>query len=195
MLYVKQSLTKGEDIISMGLFHWMYTVQAAFWIVIGVVIATAILWGGVQLQLMNDVADNYANLPVQLVPDAKREIVNARGGWFGMVVSLHPGIKMGAFGMIIFGVFSFARMMVYKATTEICITNNRLIIKTGLIARHIHEMSVDRIEGVNVFQGILGRIFGYGSLVVRGMGVGEIDIPPIANPIAFRKFIEKSKKV
>jgi hypothetical protein len=46
---------------------------------------------------------------------------------------------------------------------------------------------------VNVLQTILGRILGYGRLMVRGMGVGEVILPPLANPIAFRKSIEKAR--
>ncbi len=54
-------------------------------------------------------------------------------------------------------------------------------------------MSIDRIEGVNVLQSIMGRIFGYGRVMVRGMGVGQVVLPPIENPIAFRKAIEKAR--
>jgi hypothetical protein len=40
---------------------------------------------------------------------------------------------------------------------------------------------------------VLGRIFGYGRIMVRGMGVGEVVLPPISNPIAFRRAIEKAR--
>lgn len=195
MMYVQQSLTKGEEIVRMGHFHWMYTVSAVSWIVIGIALSIGILWGGVQVQLMSDLSSQFQNLPDNLVPQAKERIIESRGGLFQMVLGLHPGIKILAFVMFIFGLFSFARMMVIKATTEIAVTNKRMICKQGLIARHVTEMSVDRVEGVNVYQGILGRIFGYGSLIVRGMGVGEVHLPPIEQPIAFRQAIEKSKMV
>ena len=83
--------------------------------------------------------------------------------------------------------------MVVKATTEIAITNNRLIFKRGLVARQVGEINIDRIEGVNVLQTIMGRVFNYGRIMVRGMGVGEVVLPPIEDPIAFRKAIEKAK--
>jgi len=91
------------------------------------------------------------------------------------------------------GLLGFAQMMVVKATTEIAVTNRRLIYKRGLVARHVGEMSIDRIEGVNVLQGILGRLLNYGRVAVRGMGVGEVVLPPIEDPIAFRLSIEKAK--
>ena len=91
------------------------------------------------------------------------------------------------------GLLRFAQMMIVKATTEIAITNSRLVYKRGLVARQVGEMSIDRIEGVNVLQSVLGRIFNYGRIMVRGMGVGEVILPPLADPIKFRKSIEKAK--
>jgi hypothetical protein len=40
---------------------------------------------------------------------------------------------------------------------------------------------------------VFGRIFDFGTLVVRGMGVGELVLPPIARPLVFRKAIEKAR--
>ena len=91
------------------------------------------------------------------------------------------------------GLLRFAQMMVAKSTTEIAITSSRLIYKRGLVARYVGEMSIDRIEGVNVLQTIWGRMLGYGRIMVRGMGVGEVVLPPLQNPIAFRKAIEVAR--
>ena len=83
--------------------------------------------------------------------------------------------------------------MIVRATTEIAVTNSRLIYKRGLVARYVGEMSIDRIEGVNVLQGVLGRLLGYGRIMVHGIGVGEVILPPLADPIGFRKAIEKAR--
>ena len=107
--------------------------------------------------------------------------------------ALHPGIKLVSFLMFLMGLLKFAQMMVNKATTEIAITTSRLVYKRGLVARSVGEISIDRIEGVNVRQGIMGRIFDFGRLVIRGMGVGEMVLPPIERPIVFRKAIEKAR--
>ena len=84
-------------------------------------------------------------------------------------------------------------MLVIKATTEIAVTTSRLIFKRGLVARYVGEMNIDRIESVSVLQSVFGRIFDFGTLVVRGMGVGELVLPPIARPLVFRKAIEKAR--
>ena len=111
------------------------------------------------------------------------------------ILQLHPGIRIAAFMVFIFGLLKFAHMMVIKATTEIAITNTRLIFKRGLVARQVGEINIDRIEGVNVLQTIMGRIFNYGRIMVRGMGVGEVVLPPIEDPISFRRAIEKAKSL
>ena len=113
--------------------------------------------------------------------------------WIGVIREVHPGIRLLGFFLFLIGLMGFAQRMVVKATTEIAITNSRLIYKRGLIARYVGEMSIDRIEGVNVLQGILGRMFGYGRIMVRGMGVGEVILPPLKDPIAFRRAIEKAR--
>jgi uncharacterized membrane protein YdbT with pleckstrin-like domain len=82
--------------------------------------------------------------------------------------------------------------MIVKATTEIAITSERLVYKKGLIARHVGELNIDRIEGVSVRQGVFGRILGYGRVIVRGMGVGEVMLPSIEDPITFRGAIQEA---
>jgi uncharacterized membrane protein YdbT with pleckstrin-like domain len=104
-------------------------------------------------------------------------------------------MRIFSFIVFILGILSFVQLMIIKATTEIAITNTRLIYKRGLIARHVGEISIDRIEGVNVLQSILGRLFDYGRLAIRGMGVGEVILPPIENPIKFRQAIEKARSL
>ena len=123
-------------------------------------------------------------------------------GWFPPQIgtleairALHPGIRIMSFIVFALGLLSFAQMMIIKATTEIAITSNRLVYKRGLVARQVGEMSIDRIEGVNVQQSILGRLLNYGRLAIRGMGVGEVVLPPIEDPIAFRKAIEQARSL
>lgn len=180
MLYVQQSLAPDEELIYVGQFHWWYNVQAAMSIVWGVFICGLIIGMSVYVQA------NF-NLNLSAYP------VRYDASTVDLIRALHPGIKLVAFLMFLMGLLKFAQMMVNKATTEIAITTSRLIYKRGLVARAVKEMSIDRIEGVNVVQGIMGRIFDFGRLVIRGMGVGEMILPPIERPIVFRKAIEKAR--
>lgn len=72
-------------------------------------------------------------------------------------------------------------------TDEFAVTNKRLIIKTGLISRKTLEMNLSKIESVNVDQGILGRILGYGTIRIIGTGGTKEAFPKIKQPLEFRK--------
>lgn len=193
MLYVQQSLSPNEEIIRIGQFHWFYTFNAVLSIVFGVIGFFGILYAGYYFEVTIAMKREFSGLPAHLYAQAWDEIVDKRGGMFGIISNLHFGFKIMAFVTLVLGILAFANRMIIKATTEICITNERLILKRGVIARHVDEMSVDRIEGVNVIQGIIGRLLDFGFVVVRGMGVGEVVLPQIEDPIGFRKAIDRAR--
>ena len=72
-------------------------------------------------------------------------------------------------------------------TTELALTNRRIIAKSGLIRRNTIELKTNRVESLGVHQGILGRIFNFGSIVVKGVGGSHAPIPYIARPMDFRQ--------
>jgi uncharacterized membrane protein YdbT with pleckstrin-like domain len=74
-------------------------------------------------------------------------------------------------------------------TTETDVTNLRVVHKEGFIKRQTFEMSLDKVESVDVSQSILGRILNYGDVTIRGVGEGAKSISTIASPLAFRNFI------
>ena len=77
----------------------------------------------------------------------------------------------------------------HRWTTETDVTNLRVVHKTGFIKRRTFEMSLDKVESVDVNQSILGRILNYGSVTVRGVGEGAETIDMIASPLEFRSHI------
>lgn len=72
-------------------------------------------------------------------------------------------------------------------TSEFAITSKRVIIKVGLISRSTVEMNLNKIESVNVDQSILGRIFGYGTIIIVGSGGTREPFRAIMQPMEFRK--------
>ncbi len=111
--------------------------------------------------------------------------------------SLAPLIVLGflflaAFGIgLIFWGVAFIR---YK-TTELAFTNKRVIAKFGFISRNTVEINIAKVESIQVNQGILGRIFNYGTLIVSGAGNPQAPIPGISNPMGFRRaFMESQDK-
>ena len=77
----------------------------------------------------------------------------------------------------------------HRWTTETDVTNLRVVHKTGFIKRRTFEMSLDKVESVDVNQSILGRVLNYGDVTIKGVGEGRETIKTIASPLAFRNFI------
>jgi uncharacterized membrane protein YdbT with pleckstrin-like domain len=96
-------------------------------------------------------------------------------------------------GWIVIGIVIFAQMMIRRATTEIGVTTHRFVEKTGWFTLSTNEIALPNIEGVRVTQSFFGRIFGYGHVRIEGTGIDAVDIPNIANPVAFRAAIETAK--
>jgi uncharacterized membrane protein YdbT with pleckstrin-like domain len=184
MLYVQQSLAPDEQMIYVAKFHWYYDVQAVMSILWGLFLAASILVAFEQLV-------HYA--PLSVTSKILSTPMEEGDSMLTVIRKLHPGIKLFSLLIFLLGLVKFAQMMVIKATTEIVVTTNRLIYKRGLVARNVGEMSIDRIESITVMQSVLGRIFDFGRLVIHGMGVGELIMPNLAEPIKFRRAIERAR--
>ena len=77
----------------------------------------------------------------------------------------------------------------HRWTTETALTNLRVVHKTGFIKRRTFEMSLDKVESVDVNQSILGRLLNFGDVTILGVGEGKETISTIASPLEFRNFI------
>ncbi len=73
---------------------------------------------------------------------------------------------------------------------EYGVTNKRVIFKKGMIARHTEEMRLAKVETVEVKQGILGRILGYGNVICSGTGTSTVVFNYVSNPLNAKKTIE-----
>jgi uncharacterized membrane protein YdbT with pleckstrin-like domain len=82
--------------------------------------------------------------------------------------------------------FFLAQAWFRRWVTEIAVTNVRIILKRGFIRRHTIEMNMDKVESVDVDQSLLGRIFNYGNITVRGTGSGFEKLRMIDHPLRFR---------
>jgi uncharacterized membrane protein YdbT with pleckstrin-like domain len=85
--------------------------------------------------------------------------------------------------------YKTATAWVHRGTTETDVTNLRVVHKTGFISRKSFEMSLDKVESVDVTQSIAGRIFDFGDVTIMGVGEGKETIKTIASPLAFRNSI------
>jgi uncharacterized membrane protein YdbT with pleckstrin-like domain len=91
--------------------------------------------------------------------------------------------------LVLIAALSAFRSWFKQFTTEIAVTDRRIIYKTGLVSRHTAEMNMHRVETVAVEQGIIGRMLNYGTVHIRGTGAGIENLTKIAHPLALRSAI------
>ncbi len=103
---------------------------------------------------------------------------------------LGPGL-MVAFLVLCLGIPSLVAGLIMKFTTEVALTNQRVILKWGLIQRNTIEIILEKVEGLSADQDILGRLFNYGSITVRGTGSGNTPCPGIEKPLDFRRAVNE----
>jgi len=87
---------------------------------------------------------------------------------------------------------AWLRGFVRRSTTELAVTDRRVVFKSGLLHRHTIEMNLAKVESVDVDQSILGRIFRYGTVTVHGTGGGIEPLRNISAPLIFRNHVTAS---
>lgn len=95
-------------------------------------------------------------------------------------------IKYLSIGLVLVALLRLAKAGIYKFSTEMAVTNRRVIAKFGLIQRASVEIPLLKIESVIIDQSVIDRILGSGSVAVRGTGTGMAPVRYIDNPIEFR---------
>lgn len=68
---------------------------------------------------------------------------------------------------------------------SITLTNRRIIINKGVFVKISQELLLKQIEAVSVVHPLLGQVFHYGTIVVRGTGGGVFLLRYIENPTRF----------
>jgi uncharacterized membrane protein YdbT with pleckstrin-like domain len=78
---------------------------------------------------------------------------------------------------------------------EYGVTNRRVIVKTGILRHKSLELLLGKVEGIAVTEPILGRILGYGTIVISGTGGTRERFPWIADPGEFRRRVHAQMQV
>jgi uncharacterized membrane protein YdbT with pleckstrin-like domain len=81
---------------------------------------------------------------------------------------------------------AFVPAWVRRWTTEIAVTDRRVILKRGLVRRRTVEMNMQKVESVDVDQTALGRLFNYGDVTIRGAGGAFEKLRRIDAPLKLR---------
>jgi uncharacterized membrane protein YdbT with pleckstrin-like domain len=154
--YVEKILSPGESVLYRAKLHWIVYRR-----VLGLLLLGTIIWFYVR-------------------------------AYEFFAASQSPGMENQHYSAIIFVIFlavglvRFFEIWIKRMTTEIAVTNRRVIVKEGFIRRAVIEMNATKIESLLVQQSILGRFLGYGTVVVKGTGAGIEPIRDIARPLVLR---------
>jgi uncharacterized membrane protein YdbT with pleckstrin-like domain len=107
-----------------------------------------------------------------------------------------PLILLGLILLPVFGIGLIFWGMAYVryTSTELAVTTKRTVAKFGFISRHTMEMNLSKIETIQVRQGLLGRIFDFGSLIISGAGIPQEPIPGISQPMEFRRAVLEAQE-
>ncbi|HSH40468.1 MAG TPA: PH domain-containing protein [Chthoniobacterales bacterium] len=129
-------------------------------------------------------------------------IIFVRFGFLALIVFLFVGMplaiavqalsgsELGWFALPLAVLFLVPPTLAF-ASSELVITDRRVLIKTGIIRRQTLEMFISKIESVGVDQGFFGRMLNYGSVLVRGTGGFEQAFEAIAAPLEFRRWVQR----
>jgi uncharacterized membrane protein YdbT with pleckstrin-like domain len=108
--------------------------------------------------------------------------------WFAWVpMALWIILGVVTFGLTwLVAIYEFLRLKFLEQG----VTNKRVILKKGIIGRKSEEMKLKSIETVEIDQGILGRIFGFGTVKVTGRGISDVRFKRIDDPMSVKRRIE-----
>jgi len=111
-----------------------------------------------------------------------------RKSWWSLFWWLFFGVVLAP---VLIGLVLLAIAWIKQRSTELAVTNKRVISKFGFIQRDTVELNIHKVESVQVRQSVLARILGFGTIVIAGGGNPQAPIPGISDPMAFRRaFLE-----
>lgn len=175
MGYVKASLVPGETVLRRGLLHWMWFLPRLFWtgVFTAAGVAVYVLAGSIAAKLKNQVlADRLTNVTEAQVASVI--------GWIGVGFA---GLQM----------LRLAGFIMHAMSHEYAVTSRRIIMKRGVIRRSSLELMLKELESVGIDQTIMGRLFGYGTIHIRGTGGHGSAYRYLSQPMKFKKAAETAK--
>jgi uncharacterized membrane protein YdbT with pleckstrin-like domain len=124
--------------------------------------------------------------------EGERVVHTARVSWWSQFGLIVLGLVLL---VVVIGLFFLIAAWINVRSTEIAITNKRVIAKFGFIKRDTVEINLDKVEALRVEQGFLARMLNYGTVFMSGAGTSVAPMKNIADPLVFRrKFMEATNR-
>jgi len=88
------------------------------------------------------------------------------------------------------GALLLAGTIIKRQSSDFAVTNKRVMMKVGVFHTRSIELLLHKIEAIAVEQSLIGRIFGYGDIVITGSGGTKEAFSRIQAPLAFRRAVQ-----
>lgn len=123
----------------------------------------------------------------------------AGGGFLAVYAYRHQGLPLttlhmdegGAVVCLFLGILVLLMGSVRRNATEMAVTNRRVVVKTGLASRRTIEMLLNKVETIEVTEPGMGRVLGYGSILIIGTGGTSEPFHTMAHPLEFRNKVQQ----
>ena len=157
MSYVEKALLPDEQIVYAATLHWIIYVP------------------GLAFTIIGGLLGHYS--------------FDILGYLFGTSFANFLGRPVAGGGLIIvlIGIVFLGGAYIRQTSTELAVTNRRIIAKYGFVSRTTFEIMINRITGSNFDQTIGGRLLGYGTVLVHGAGGDISPFDKIADPEEFHQ--------
>jgi len=93
--------------------------------------------------------------------------------------------------LLVVALFFIARGVLVRNATEMTVTNKRVFVKVGMAARRTIELLLSRVESIGVEETMMGRMLGYGTVIVHGTGGTPEVFNMVAHPLEFRTRVQQ----
>ena len=70
----------------------------------------------------------------------------------------------------------------YYTRIEMAVTNKRVVAKTGIVSVHSEELQWNKIESIEIRQGVFGRCLNYGDVYFSGTGTSFVRFGDVQDP-------------
>jgi len=184
MSYVKHILLSGEQILYDGHVHPKVLVPGALWLgLAAMILVEASHTGGGNSMLLSFAWYLAGHFPWT------QGFYRLLSHWQQITPHIALEAKIIALGIAMFGFSKLMQGLVMMQTTELIVTDRRVIAKIGIMTVTTTEMDRRRIAGVTIDQTFLGRIMGYGHIYIRGFTSSIGGLPVMVNPHMIEKFV------
>ena len=98
----------------------------------------------------------------------------------------HESLMIMGAAFLVIALLFIARGVLVRNATEMTVTNKRVFVKVGMAARRTIELLLSRVESIGVEESVMGRMLGYGTVIVHGTGGTPEIFNRIAHPLELR---------